>query len=276
MTATGGDTVVSLAGDWLFRAGAELEDYPGTLGQSLIAAVPVPSMPSELFNGLINPLTQFRIKGVIWYQGEANAIKNQAELYSRLFPALIEDWRRHWAYQVPFLFVQLAGAGRPASERWGELREAQTEALSLPLTGMATAIDIGEANIHPKNKTDVAHRLALAATAIVYGEHTAHAGPTYQSVRFERNAARIHFANVGSGLTVKDPYGYVRGFEIAGLDGKFYWAQALTEGEDVVVSSSRVEHPVAVRYDWQNLPDGDLYNREGLPATPFRTNAPAH
>jgi sialate O-acetylesterase len=235
--------------------------------------------PSVLFNGMVNPLIHFRIKGVIWYQGEANAMDNRAAQYRRLFPALIEDWRSQWAYQVPFLFVQLAGYGHnelePAEYSWAELREAQSMALSLPATGMATAIDIGDENdIHPKDKQDVAHRLVLAAAHVVYADNVIDSGPTYQSMRIEGNRIHIKFSNVGSGLWIKDGQGYCRGFEIAAGDGKFRWAQAQQQGREIVVFNDAVSQPVAVRYDWSNTPDGNVYNKEGLPALPFRTDAP--
>jgi sialate O-acetylesterase len=235
--------------------------------------------PSVLFNGMVNPLIHFRIKGVIWYQGEANAMDNRAAQYRRLFPALIEDWRSQWAYQVPFLFVQLAGYGHnelePAEYSWAELREAQSMALSLPATGMATAIDIGDENdIHPKDKQDVAHRLVLAAAHVVYADNVIDSGPTYQSMRIEGNRIHIKFSNVGSGLWIKDGQGYCRGFEIAAGDGKFRWAQAQQQGHEIVVFNDAVSQPVAVRYDWSNTPNGNVYNKEGLPALPFRTDAP--
>jgi sialate O-acetylesterase len=240
-----------------------------------------PSTPTVLFNSMIDPLTHFRIKGVIWYQGEANAIDNRSAQYRRLFPALIEDWRRHWGYVVPFFFVQLAGYGHnevePAEYPWADLREAQSMTLSLPATGMATAIDIGDENdIHPKDKQDVAHRLVLAVAHGVYGDNIVDSGPTYLSMQIEGNRIRIKFANTGSGLLTKDKYGYGRGFEIAAGDGRFHWAQGRKEGHDIVVCSDEVSQPVAVRYDWSNTPDGNVYNKEGLPALPFRTDAPKH
>ena len=240
-----------------------------------------PSRPTVLFNSMIAPLTHFRLKGVIWYQGEANAMDDRAAQYRRLFPALIEDWRSQWTYPVPFLFVQLAGYGHnevePAQYPWADLREAQSLALALPATGMATAIDIGDENdIHPKDKQDVAHRLALAAAKVVYGDTVVDSGPTYQSMRIEGNHIRIQFSHIGSGLWIKDKYGYCRGFEIAAGDGQFRWAQAQKEGDEVVVFNNTVSQPVAVRYDWSNTPDGNVYNQEGLPTPPFRTDAPQH
>ncbi|HWM68719.1 MAG TPA: sialate O-acetylesterase [Steroidobacteraceae bacterium] len=240
-----------------------------------------PNRPTVLFNSMIDPLIHFRIKGVIWYQGEANAMDNRSAQYRRLFPALIEDWRSHWGYEVPFFFVQLAGYGHnevePAEYPWADLREAQSMTLSLPATGMATAIDIGDENdIHPKDKQDVAHRLVLAAANGVYGDNVVYSGPTYQSMQIEGSRIRIKFSNIGSGLLIEDKYGYGRGFEIAAGDGKFRWAQAQKEGHDIVVCNDAISQPVAVRYDWSNTPDGNVYNKEGLPALPFRTDAPKH
>jgi sialate O-acetylesterase len=231
-----------------------------------------------LFNGMISPLTPYRLKGVIWYQGESDAMDHPPERYRALFPALIQDWRRQWGYDLPFLFVQLAGFGpnrsEPSEYPWASFREAQREALLLPHTGMATAVDVGEeTNIHPRDKQDVAHRLALTAAKIVYGQRLVSSGPDFRSMRIERGRIRILFKDVGSGLLVKDEHGHIRGFEIAGADAKFVWAAAKLDGRDVLVSSETVPHPVAVRYDWRNTPDGNLYNKDGLPALPFRTDA---
>lgn len=272
-----GGVKIPLAGAWSYNAGPDL------------TALPRPSMLSKvlnnenactvLFNGMINPVIHFRLKGVIWYQGESNADKPAQ--YRTLFLELIKDWRKHWGYDLPFLFVQIAGFGPnkndPAEYAWAELREAQAMALTLPHTGMATAVDVGvEDDVHPRDKQDVAHRLVIAAARVVYGENIIDSGPTYQSIQVEDNRARIRFSNVGSGIKIQDKYGYVRGFEIAGVDGKFVWAQALVDGSEILVSAEAVTHPVAVRYDWSNTPDGNVFNEEGLPATPFRTDAPKH
>jgi sialate O-acetylesterase len=268
---------VPLSGTWSYQPGPDLRDFP-VADQGLRVSYPP---LTALFNGMINPLSAFRIKGVIWYQGEANAIERRAVQYRHLFPALIEDWRHQWGYELPFLFVRLAGLGdmeRPDSPwfgQWVELREAQSMALSLPRTGMCTAVDIGDANdIHPLNKQDVAHRLALAAAKVAYGENIVYAGPTYRSMQIEGDRIRIKFTNLGSGLLIKDKYGYVRGFEIAGVDGQFHWAHARQEGQDILVFNEPVQYPAAVRYDWSNLPDGNVYNQDGLPAVPFRTDEP--
>jgi sialate O-acetylesterase len=278
-----GDATLALSGLWSYQLGPELKDFPLADADTL-AAHPSPTAPqyapTVLYNGMIHPLTHFRIKGVIWYQGESNADENRSAEYRQLFPALINNWRARWGYEVPFLFVQLAGYGpnkpQPAEYSWADLREAQSMTLSLPHAAMASAIDVGdEEELHPKNKQPVAHRLALAAFNVAYGENTVYSGPTYRSMQIERKEIRIKFSNIGAGLLVHDKYGYVRGFAIAGADGKFEWAQARLDGDDVVVFSPAIQAPVAVRYDWSNTPDGNLFNREGLPTVPFRTDAPS-
>lgn len=277
MSAEIGATKIALDGTWSYMPGPDLGDFPKAKS-TMLAANPSPNTPTALYNGMINPIVPMRIKGVIWYQGEANA--DRPVQYRTLFPALIEDWRRQWGYPFPFLFVQLAGFGankpEPAEYQWAELREAQGMALSRVATGMATAIDIGNSqDIHPTNKQDVARRLALAAAKIAYGEDIVFSGPTYRSMQVEGNRARIRFSNLGSGLSIKDNYGYVRGFEIAASDGRFRWAQAELDGQDILVFNKEVATPIAVRYSWTNTPDGNVYNNEGLPSIPFRTDAPA-
>lgn len=235
------------------------------------------SSPAVLYNGCIAPLTSLSIKGAIWYQGESNA--ERAYEYRQLFPRMINDWRQQWKQgNFPFLFVQLANyeaeSPEPGQSTWAELREAQSMTLSLPNTGMATAIDVGEANdIHPKNKEAVGIRLGLAALKVAYGKSVVHSGPTFKSMKLENGKALIEFENVGSGIITKDKYGYVRGFQVAGADKKFYWAKAYLDGSRVVVNCPEVKEPIAVRYAWDNNPGPlDLYNREGLPAVPFRTD----
>jgi len=269
-----GGQILPLGGNWSFQAGADLDSIPvPPIWEKFI----YDPKPTVLFNGMIAPLVSFKIRGFIWYQGEANASENRAEQYRRLFPALIADWRKHWGYDVPFLFVQLAGFGPnkadPAEYQWAVLREAQSQVLSLPNTGMATAIDLGdEKDIHPTNKQEVAHRLALAAIKVAYGENIVHSGPAYQSMLVEGEKIRISFSNLGSGLLIRDKYGYARGFEIASDDGKFVWAQAVQDGNDIIVFNEAIRLPVAVRYDWSNTPGGNIFNKEGLPAPPFRTD----
>jgi len=271
-----GSTRIPLAGQWSYQPDIDLAGYPTP--STLSELLDDPNRATVLFNGMIEPLVQFRIRGVIWYQGESNARDNRAEQYRKLFPALIEDWRRQWGYDVHFLFVQLAGFGHnkrdPAEYPWAVLREAQSMTLALPKTGMASAIDVGDENdIHPRDKQTVAHRLVLSAAKLVYGENIISSGPIYQSMQVEANRVRIKFSNIGSGLMVKDPYGYIRGFQVAGPDGKFHWAEARQDGQDVLLFSDAVSQPAAVRYDWSNTPDGNLFNQEGLPALPFRTDA---
>ncbi len=232
--------------------------------------------PSALYNGMIAPLIPYAIRGAIWYQGESNA--GRAYQYRKLFSAMIRDWRREWGQGAfPFLFVQLANfmarEAEPAESAWAELREAQSMTLRLPKAGQAVIIDIGEANdIHPKNKQDVGRRLALNALAIAHGRDIVYSGPVYRSMETEGDRIRLHFDHVGGGLVAKGG-GPLRGFAIAGEDRKFVWADAAIEGDSVVVHSEGVPNPVAVRYAWANNPECNLYNEEGLPASPFRTDS---
>lgn len=236
-----------------------------------------PNNPGVLYNAMIAPIVDYNIKGAIWYQGESNS--GIAYEYQRLLPDMINDWRRRWGHDFPFLIVQLANfkkaAVQPEESDWAELREAQTmTALNLPATGIACTIDIGDAdNIHPINKTDVGHRLALNAMKLAYGEENiVFSGPTYRSMEISGSKIRLHFDNIGTGLMTKN--GELKQFAIAGSDKKFVWAHAEIEGNDIVVWSSKVTAPVAVRYAWANNPDGcNLYNKEGLPALPFRTDS---
>jgi sialate O-acetylesterase len=214
---------------------------------------------------------------VIWYQGESNA--SNAFQYRTRFKIMIEDWRKQWGgTDFPFLFVQLANindaAPQPVESEWAELREAQTMALSLPKTGMAVTIDIGEANdIHPKNKRDVGKRLALAALHVAYGKDIVYTGPVFKSMKIEGQKVRITFDYGGSNPIIKDKYGYVKGFAIAGLDRKFHWAKGELENDQVVIWCDQVKEPVAIRYAWsQNPDDANIFNDAGLPALPFRTD----
>ncbi|HWC88529.1 MAG TPA: sialate O-acetylesterase, partial [Pirellulales bacterium] len=232
--------------------------------------------PVILFNGMIHPLMPLPIRGVIWYQGESNTSR-PAE-YRKLFPLLIEDWRRGWKQpDLPFYFVQLASFLPPPSDPnensgWAELREAQAmTADKVPHTGMAVAIDVGEAdNIHPIDKQSVGRRLALAALHQTYGRDIPYSGPRYESMQVDGDRIRIRFRHA-EGLTAKG--GSPKRFAIAGEDRKFVWADARIDGDSVVVSSPQVSHPVAVRYAWANNPEGaNLYNAAGLPASPLRTD----
>ncbi|NOZ24028.1 MAG: sialate O-acetylesterase [Planctomycetes bacterium] len=232
--------------------------------------------PSVLFNGMVMPVIPYAIRGAIWYQGEANA--SRAYAYRTLFPTMIKCWRAAWGEgDFPFLFVQLPNFHQPVADpgesTWAEIREAFAMTLSLPNTGMAVTIDIGEAdNIHPKNKVEVGKRLALCALGTVYGKDIVYSGPMYDSMKVEGNKIVVKFKHVGGGLEAKG--GVLKQFAIAGEDKKFVWADAKIKGNDtVVVCSDKVARPVAVRYAWADNPEGcNLYNKEGLPASPFRTD----
>ncbi|MDR1722977.1 MAG: TIM barrel protein [Tannerella sp.] len=234
--------------------------------------------PSLLYNAMISPLITYPVKGAIWYQGEHNT--SMAQRYKTMFPNMINDWRRVWGQpDMPFYFVQLANYQAPPLEPgksdWAELREAQHQTLSLPNTGEAVTIDIGEEkDIHPKNKQDVGYRLALNALAKTYGKDVEYSGPEYESQKIEGNKIVLTFSHIGKGLQAKSRYGYVQGFSIAGADQKFHWAKAEITGQNqVTVYSPAVSKPVAVRYGWANNPDDvNLYNSFMLPASPFRTD----
>ncbi len=236
-----------------------------------------PHRPASLSNGMIAPVVPYGIQGAIWYQGESNA--GRAYQYRNLFSTMIEDWRDFWDNDddFPFLFVQLANfrarEDQPVESEWAELREAQNMALDLPNTGMAVAIDIGEADdIHPRNKQDVGKRLAMAAEAVAYKEAGAdRTGPLYAGMKTKGDTIEVKFDYVDDGLQAEGDT--IKGFAIAGEDKQFVWADAQIKGKNtVVVSSSEVTEPVAVRYGWANNPEVNLYNSEGLPVSPFRTD----
>lgn len=242
-----------------------------------------PGAPSNLYNGMIAPLQPFGIKGVIWYQGESNA--SQPIVYRTLFSRLIKDWREKWGEgDLPFLFVQLAAYKGGDVQNWPFLREAQLMTLALPNTGMASAVDIGDSqNIHPKDKEDVGHRLAAAAYHVAYGKDLVYSGPIFNSMKVAGNVATISFTQTGSGLTIGAapwtaagakplPTDKLIGFAICGTDQNWVPADAKIDGTTVTVSNAAVPAPVAVRYDWANAPEGNLYNKENLPASPFRTD----
>lgn len=264
-TASGG--TMSLAGNWYYKIG-----YTDSL--KLPPDEPnEPNRPTVLFNSMINPIIPYSIRGVIWYQGEYNV--GRALQYKTLFPLLIRDWRKQWQQgNFPFYFVQLANYNAvdslPKASEWAELREAQTSALQLPNTATAVAIDLGEAkDIHPKNKQDVGARLALIARAKIYGELINYSGPVYLSHVTVNKTVKILFLNAAGGLKTKGDT-IVRGFSIAGQDNIFHWATATVKGNVVTVYSPEVSKPKAVRYAWADNPVCNLYNRSGLPATPFR------
>jgi sialate O-acetylesterase len=237
--------------------------------------------PAILYNGMIHPLAPYAIRGAIWYQGEANT--DRAERYPRLLSTMIASWRQVWGEgDFAFGIVQLANfqavRPEPGESGWAELREAQVKvANTVPNCGLAVIIDAGEAdNIHPKNKQAVGKRLSLWAIAKVYGKTIEYSGPVFDAVKIEGAKARITFKHVGRGLVAGAPESKVaealKGFAIAGANGKFVWADAKIEGDAIVVSSDKVAEPKAVRYAWASNPICNLYNKDGLPAVPFRTD----
>ena len=229
------------------------------------------SAPAYLYNAMVAPVTPFPIRGVIWYQGESNTDSVRAPLYARMYPTLIDDWRNRWGEgDFPFLFVQLANF-KVAQDfsGWATVREAQLKTLALANTGMAVTIDVGDSSdIHPRNKQEVGHRLALWARAKVYGENNiAFSGPLFRQSTVEGSQVRIWFDYSENGLVVRGDD--LRDFEIAGADGKFVPALAVIDGNTVVVSSPLIQSPVYVRYGWSSDPECHLYNKDGLPASPF-------
>jgi alpha-L-fucosidase 2 len=272
---------IDLTGPWPFQV-ASIIAGDGGFGPN--------SYPSLLYNAMVNPLKDYRIKGAIWYQGENNA--SRAWQYRKAMPLLIEDWRHQWNEDtLPFYFVQLtsfkaSGGDSNKGSTWAELRESQAKTTSLPHTGMAVTLDIGDpGDIHPKDKQDVGKRLAALALRHTYGLPGIASGPVFRSIRITGSKALLSFANIGAGLALKDTTlvqkgsGLVQkgttlhGFELAGTDRHFYPADATIEGNTVIVSSDKVARPQAVRYGWKDdASDANLYNREGYPAAPFRTD----
>ncbi len=228
-----------------------------------------PWEPAGLYNGMIAPLVPYGIKGAVWYQGESNASPSRAPVYAREFQAMIRDWRKAWGEgDFPFLFVQLANY--KANINWPDIREAQRQTLSLANTGMAVTIDVGNpTNIHPTNKQDVGLRLALAARANVYGEKVEFSGPTLRAAARDGSGLRL-WLDHANGLNAKGG-GALKGFEIAGANKQFVAADARIEGGTIVVSSASVAEPAYVRYAWADNPECNLYNAEGIPASPFRS-----
>lgn len=262
----------SLAGTWKFKVGAVVVGTDYSRNQ----------VPTLLYNAMLHPLLDFPVAGVLWYQGESNADRPaDAIAYRTQFAAMIRDWRDGWQRPgLPFLWVQLpnymAASEDPApASNWALLRESQTAALSLPRTGQAVIIDLGKAaDIHPRNKKDVGERLALVARRVAYRERLLDSGPTFRAFHVRAGRATIDFANVGRGLKAGGREGQVKGFAIAGADRRWVWANARIEGTRVVVWNDQVPNPVALRYAWADNPDqANLYNEDGLPAAPFRTDA---
>ena len=260
---------ISLAGDWKYRIGLSLKGFP----PAPVSPIQSSSYPTVLFNAMVKPWTAFPIKGVIWYQGEANV--GRPEQYGDLFPALITDWRRQWRSNFPFYFVQLANFMeskkiQPNSE-WAALREAQTKALKLDQVGMAVTIDIGLADdIHPKNKQEVGRRLALLALAGSYGKNVSSSAPVFQNYIIKGDKMELDFGQKQDGFKIKDTT--LKGFTIAGPDRVFYSAEAMVQNGKIIVSSPKVSVPLAARYGWADNPDCNLYGENGLPVAPFRTD----
>jgi sialate O-acetylesterase len=271
-----GNDSIDLRGEWYYKVGQAfrpVNNEPGT-------ASPVISMqnePTGLYNIMVAPLISYRIKGILWYQGETNT--NKPQEYQKLLPALINDWRIKWQEgPIPFLFVQLPNFMEvqylPSESQWAELRFGQLKSLSVLNTAMAVTIDVGEWNdIHPLEKKVVGERLALAARKLAYGnEKIVYSGPVYRSSVQDGERIIIEFDHIGSGLVVKGG-GYLNQFAVAGADRKFVWADAIIEDNHVIIRSDEIKSPVFVRYAWADNPEGaNLYNIEGLPASPFEVN----
>lgn len=230
--------------------------------------VPASHSPAALYNAMIAPVTPLAIRGVIWYQGETNSAPGQVELYSRLFPAMIQDWRNDWHQgNFPFLFVQLSAYDAGPVNDWGTLRDAQRRTLQLASTGMAVSIDVGnQHNIHPANKQDVGVRLALLARSISYGEKIVPSGPLFRLAYPENGSMRIWF-DYAEGLKSQGPA--PTAFEVAGPDGHFVPATAKVEGDTILATSPTLPNPAYVRYAWPGFPAANLFNAAGLPASPF-------
>jgi len=260
----GGDLApIALTGPWRWNVSVSLSDVPRPPSDYRTS----PATPGVLYNGMIAPLLPYSIRGVIWYQGEANV--GREKQYRTLFPTMIADWRRSWGEgDFPFLFVQIA----PFKGMTPEIREAQLLSWQhTPNTAMAVTTDCGDADdIHPARKQPMGARLALAARALAYGEALEYSGPVFTSMQSVGRRAILSFTHLGGGLVAKD--GPLTGFTIAGTDKVFHPARAVIEGETVAVSADEVSQPVAVRYGWANVPEGDLFNAAGLPASPFRTD----
>jgi sialate O-acetylesterase len=224
--------------------------------------------PGLLWNGMIAPLTPFPIRGVIWYQGESNSALERAPLYHHIFRTLIEDWRNQWGVgDFPFLYVQISSFKSSPAEDWAVLRDKQLKTLQMRNTAMAVTVDIGDPDdVHPTDKLDVGLRLARAARAIAYGETVEYYGPVFRQATLEGATIRVWFDHA-KGLTARG--GEVTGFEAAGVEGKFSPASAHIDGETIVVSSPSISEPAFVRYGWANSPQCNLFNGEGLPASPF-------
>jgi sialate O-acetylesterase len=267
-----------LRGEWQYKVGQVLDPDAGAGGgvSSGAGVFSAQNSPTGLYNTMVAPAINYTITGFVWYQGEANS--GRAKEYALLLPALISDWRKKWKEgELPFLYVQLPNFMEvdysPSASNWAELRESQLKTLSVPNTAMAVSIDAGEWNdIHPLDKKDIGDRLAIAGGHLAYGDKDGvYSGPIYQSFRIEANKIIVSFSHTGSGLVAKGG-GELYYFSIAGTDKKYVWAKATIDGDKVIVWNDKVTVPVSVRYAWADNPEGaNLYNKEGLPASPFET-----
>ena len=269
---------VSLSGNWKSKMVAEIYKnkfyFYGIdkldLSKRAISIKLNPGIPSVLYNAMIHPLIPYTIKGAIWYQGEANV--GRAEQYQRLFPAMIKDWRTQWNYDFPFYFVQIApfqyhGNNDVSLDQSQKLREAQRHALKTKYTGMVVTLDIGNFNnIHPSNKQDVGRRLARLALANDYGKPIVPSGPLFKSLKVVEQKMILDFDYTGSGLMAK---GDLLGFEIAGTDKNYVYANAKIVDNKIELSASAISKPMYVRYGWKNKAVPSLFNIEGLPASSF-------
>ena len=267
---------IDLRGDWIYQVGQVQNPYKdeGYGSYDWITH----NSPAGLYNTMVAPANHYAIKGFVWYQGEADW--SNPKDYAKYLPALINDWRNKWNEgEIPFLYAQLPGFMEveysPSESDWARLRQSQLESLVLPNTGMAVTIDIGEWNdIHPMDKKDVGERLALWAEHLAYGSNDPdYSGPVYQSYQIEGNKIVLHFIHIGTGFMVRGG-GILYYFSIAGADKKYVWANAKIEGDKIIVWNDKIQKPVSVRYAWANNPEGaNLYNKKGLPASPFETDS---
>ncbi|MFV8465468.1 sialate O-acetylesterase [Flavobacterium sp. LB1P62] len=278
---SGGGGIYGESSDLKLTLGSKIIPLEGKWKYKVIVvktALSPNSFPSLLYNAMINPLIPYAFQGVLWYQGEANVWR--AKQYKKAFPLMITDWRTKWNQgDFPFYFVQLStfnefNRNSKNGSRWAELREAQTQTLQLPNTGMAVTTDIGNAkDIHPTNKQDVGKRLAAIALNNVYGKKMVYRGPTYKSLEIKGNQIILTFDNIGSGLSTADNTENVKGFEIAGADKIFYAAKAIIKDNKIIVSSEMVPNPIAIHYGWaDDDTEINLFNKEKFPASPFRTD----